>query len=317
MKQQHFEDIYSAQWQTFEKLLELQNDSDPNFAKNYRAVCHHYAIAKKRRYSAHLIEKLNQLVIKGHQKFYRQSSFSRFLIFNFFLTDFPHMLREQRIYILISSMLFLLPGIITFIACLYGENFIYSLMPTDSVKEMESMYDPALRTGLGERGSESDLVMFGYYIKNNIGIAFRTFAGGILFGLGSVFFLVFNGLMIGGVAGHLTQLQFTSTFYSFVIGHGAFELTAIVFSGAAGLKIGFALIAPGNDSRSDALRLAAKKAATIMIGSAFMLVIAAFIEAFWSSSQTISLSIKYSVGAFLWLIVLLYCILLGKSREFR
>ena len=75
-------------------------------------------------------------------------------------------------------------------------------------------------------------MMFGYYIKNNIGISFRTFAGGMLFGLGSVFFLVYNGLAIGATAGHLTQAGFASTFYPFVAGHGSFELTAGMGVGA-------------------------------------------------------------------------------------
>ncbi|MEO4017989.1 stage II sporulation protein M, partial [Pseudomonas rossensis] len=71
-----------------------------------------------------------------------------------------------------------------------------------------------------ERAASEDWVMFGYYIMHNIGIAFQTFASGLLFGLGSAFFLFFNGLMIGAVAGHLTHIGYGQTFWSFVVGHG-------------------------------------------------------------------------------------------------
>ncbi len=86
---------------------------------------------------------------------------------------------------------------------------------------------------------------FGHYIRNNIGVAFRCFAGGLFFGLGSTFFMVYNGALLGAVGGFLTERGLGHNFYSFVVTHGAFELTAIVLSGAAGLRIGHALLAPG------------------------------------------------------------------------
>ena len=107
-----------------------------------------------------------------------------------------------------------------------------------------------------ERSAETDFVMFGYYIANNIGIGFRTFAGGILFGIGTLFLLVYNGLVIGGVAGHLTAIGYRDTFWSFVSAHGAFELTAIAVCGAAGLRLARAVLAPSQYSRARALALA-------------------------------------------------------------
>ncbi|WP_331351678.1 stage II sporulation protein M, partial [Cellvibrio sp. UBA7671] len=82
------------------------------------------------------------------------------------------------------------------------------------------------------RESSTNIEMFGFYISNNIGVSFRTFASGILFGVGSIFFLVYNGLLMGAVSGHLTNAGFTETFFTFVVGHGSFELTAICISGA-------------------------------------------------------------------------------------
>ena len=100
-------------------------------------------------------------------------------------------------------------------------------------------------------------MMFGFYIRNNIGIAFQCFAGGIFAGLGSLFFLAFNGVAAGSPAGYLTARGHGETFYSFVVTHGAFELTAIVLAGAAGLRLGHALLVPGRHTRRAALERAA------------------------------------------------------------
>jgi len=109
---------------------------------------------------------------------------------------------------------------------------IYSVMGAESVRDFESMYDPENSAMGRERESDTDLLMFGYYIKHNISISFQMFAGGMLFGLGAVFFLFYNGLLLGAAAGHMANIGLGVTFFPFVIGHGAFELTAIVLSGA-------------------------------------------------------------------------------------
>ena len=192
---------------------------------------------------------------------------------------------------------------------------IFSLMSQEVVSNFESMYEPG-RSVIGrERTSATDVMMFGYYIKNNVGISFQSFAGGVLFGIGSLFVMVFNGLYIGGVAGHLTQLGYGAQFFPFVAGHSALELSAIVFSGAAGLKLGYALLSPGQVSRKIALRNAGRDSAWIIYGTTVMLILAAFVEAFWSSKTDIPANTKYLVGVLLWICVLGYCLLAGRSNR--
>src|SRR3954462_3286713 len=157
------------------------------------------------------------------------------------------------------------------------------------------MYGPGA-SRLGRRGAESDFYMFGFYIFNNVRIAFQTFAGGLACGVGALFFLVFNGLMIGAVAGHVTSIGYGTAFWSFVAGHSAFELGGIALSGAAGLRLGSALLAPGQLTRKDALAVAGREAGGMMYGVAAMIVAAAFVEAFWSSNSGLAHAIKYGVG---------------------
>jgi len=97
--------------------------------------------------------------------------------------------------------------------------------------------------------------------------------------------------------------------------HSAFELTAIVLSGAAGLRLGHALLAPKNLGRVQALVKAARESIVIIYGVIAMLLIAAAIEAFWSSQRWIPLPMKYSVAALCWIAVLSYLTLQGRGRD--
>lgn len=319
MKQQDFENIYVEEWLRFEsQITNYKNEKSPletTFPEQYRQICAQLSLAKQRHYSDDMIRRLNTLVMAGHHILYQQENRVRIKQISNALYSFIRTLRDNYVYLSLASILFILPAILAGLACYIDETLIYSLISPAQVDEIESMYNPALDKIGRERGSDTDLAMFGYYINNNIGIAFRTFAGGIFFGLGSVFFLCFNGLYIGAVAGKLTSVGYAVTFYPFVIGHGAFELTAIVFSGAAGLMIGYALINPGQLTRLSALKTASKEAVKILYGAAFMLFIAAFLEAFWSSSTELPIALKLGVGAISWFFVFWFCFFSSFGRR--
>jgi len=154
--------------------------------------------------------------------------------------------------------------------------------------------------------------MFGFYILNNISIGFQCFAGGLFAGVGSALFLFYNGLYGGAAAGYLTNIGLAGNFYSFVVTHSAFELTAICLSGAAGLRLGHAVVVPGRRSRRDALRHAAAQAVVLVYAVFALLLIAAAIEAFWSSARWIPPQVKYGVGAAAWTLVVAYFVLQGR-----
>ncbi|WP_286238342.1 stage II sporulation protein M [Neptuniibacter halophilus] len=319
MKQQEFETLYTEQWLRFQETLDaFQNKRQPpppEFPEQYRQICNHLSLARQRHYSEHTITRLNNLVMSGHHLLYQQDNRFRIHSVSNALNSFVATLRAQRKFVIFAALLFLLPTLLAGFSSYYSDSLIYSLISPEQVKEFEAMYDPSLNKIGRERGSDTDLAMFGHYINNNIGIAFRTFAGGIFFGLGSVFFLCYNGLFMGAIAGRLSSIGYGVTFYPFVIGHGALELTAIVFSGAAGLMLGYALINPGPYSRLQALKYSAREAVKIMYGAAFMLLIAAFIEAFWSSSTELPDTVKYAVGGALWLFVFWFCFFSPLGRH--
>ena len=156
--------------------------------------------------------------------------------------------------------------------------------------------------------------MFGYYISHNVSIGLSAFASGLVVGVGSVVVLVSNGIIIGAVFGHLHHIGSGGRLWSFVCGHAPFELTAIVLAGGAGLQLGLNWLMPGRRARGQALREAGIKGGQLCIGVVAMLVIAAFIEAFWSSKQQVPVALDYSVSVLLWGLVLGWLLLGGRRR---
>lgn len=309
MKQQSFEQQHQQSWQAIESHLDKPDKTQDSakFTESYMTICQHLALAKQRLYDPALVERLNTLVMRLYRQLYRYRSESRLNFYSFLVRDFPLAIYRHRYFIALAMLVSVVPGIVAGMWVYFDDTAIYSVLDSASVRQVEDMYDPAARVLGRERESDTDIFMFGFYIQNNIGVAFRCFAAGILAGIGTLFVLFFNGLHIGSIAGHLTRLDYVDTFYPFVITHGAFELTAIVFSGAAGFKLGYAVLQPGSYKRLDAIKLAGRESVPMVYGIVLMLIIAAFIEAFWSSSATLPINVKYTVGSICWFLVLLYC----------
>ena len=317
MSREGFEARYQEQWQEFDALLEQLDARKPieadRFLELYRGVCHQLALARHRQYSADVVRRLNGLARRGHERLYGAQANPLGRARRYLSAGFARDVRRHKGYLWAALALFGLPffGLIGVLQL--EPELVHAIIPPAQLVELEAMYEPsANQAAQASRGVEQNILMFGFYIYNNVGIAFRTFASGLLFGLGSIFFLVYNGVFIGASAGHLTQIGYTEPFWSFVIGHGAFELTAIVLAGMTGLKIGFALLAPGQRTRARALVEEGRDSAGLVGGFATMLVIAAFLEAFWSPLP-IDAASKYAVGGILWLAVIGYFVFAGRG----
>lgn len=326
MRQHQFEAAYQAQWEQLAQLLiELEKPKRKRtiaaelleqLPHLYREACNHYALAQSRRYSPALEAQLHDLVLRSHRQLYRRRSALLWRLINFIAVDFPQAFRANVAFFWLATALLFMPGLLIGGYIYNKPELVYSVMDESQVAMYEEMYDPSNRK-LGrskKRTAETDLYMFGFYIKNNISVGFRTFAGGMLLGIGTILLLVFNGIAMGSVAGHLTRMGYSDTFWPFVSGHGAFELTAIVICGAAGLLLAHAIVSPGQLTRVEALKNKANEAIKLVMGSVIMLLIAAFLEAFWSSSNLDS-SIKYSAAALFWTMVIIYFALAGRRAN--
>ncbi|MDT3487889.1 stage II sporulation protein M [Stenotrophomonas maltophilia] len=318
MKQEQFVARYQQEWQELEQWLLLRAGAsrrarrkasglaldDTAVPQRYRRLCQQLALARERGYSPQLVQRLQQLMQQGHSVLYRTRPTRWRAALEFLVADFPLLVRSQARSMWVALAMFALPAIACFVLAQVYPDLIHTLMDNRQIAAMERMYDPAAER-LG-RDSGTDWMMFGHYILNNISIALRTFASGLLAGLGTLLVLLFNGVTIGAVAGHLQHIGHGGPFWRFVVGHGAFELTAIVIAGGAGLQLGMKLLAPGRRGRLDALVDGGRIGARLCLGVTFMLLVAAFIEAFWSSIAEVPAWIKFSVAGVLWAGVLLW-----------
>ncbi|MET0987113.1 MAG: stage II sporulation protein M [Steroidobacteraceae bacterium] len=319
-----FEQRYGADWEELEQwLAQLRGASKrksatpvqgERFAALYRRACEQLALARARSYPAHMIERLEHLTADAHQVIYARQQFGVTRLRALFAHEFPRAVRAHALYVWIALAVFGVPTLVLGVLVYQRPELVLSVVDPLQAAQFEQMYSPAARA-IGRRTAEADWMMFGFYIKNNIGIAFQCFASGILFGVGSLFYMAYNGALGGAIAGYVTERGYGETFYSFVVTHAAFELTAIVLAGAAGLRLGHALLAPGRYTRKQALVLASKEATVLVYGITLMLLIAAAIEAFWSSAQWIPPWVKFAVAALCWIAVLSYLCLQGRRAS--
>lgn len=315
MKELQFIQQRRADWEAWDLWLKTPTPAWDDLPHRFRILCQDVSLAEDRHYSEHLLAELRDRVLAAHQRIYGARKPSGGDRLRFLLRDLPRLVRREIRLALASGLLFFLPLAITLITLQSYPDGVYFLLSPETVSEIEEMYSPTAATMGRPRHAPDDVMMLGHYIANNVQIDFQCFAAGLIFGLGSIFFLVYNGLVIGAVAGHLTQLGYIETFWGFVAGHSAPELSGVVLSGMAGLKLGYALVAPGRLPRTAALKQAAIPAVKLLYGAAGLTFGAAFIEAFWSPWRAVPVTVKYSVGIVFWLALIAYFALVGRERH--
>jgi uncharacterized membrane protein SpoIIM required for sporulation len=317
-----FEQLYEKEWEELELTLERHKAapsaraiSGARFTELYRHTCGHLAIARSRSYPSHLVDRLEHLTAACHQLIYQQREFGIASLLRIATRDFPVAVRAQKAYVAAATLIFMVPTLVLGFLVYAQPELILSVVDAETAAEFDSMYSSSAESIGRVRSVDTDWMMFGVYIRNNIGVAFQCFAGGLFAGLGSIFFLAFNGAFGGAIAGYLTERGLGSTFYSFIVTHAAFELTAIVLAGAAGLRIGHSLLAPGRQTRVQSLIAASRESVVLLYGVTGMLVIAAVIEAFWSSASWLPPTVKYGVAALCWVVVFAYFTLQGRHAR--
>jgi uncharacterized membrane protein SpoIIM required for sporulation len=304
-------------WQEFSKLVtgkrkELKKGS-VSFIHMFREITQDLNTAKACGFDPVIIERLNNLVNEGNQILYKQHTWPVKAPVNFLLNTFPQKVRSQWRGILAVTLLFYgLAGFFGFL-CLRFPDISKEIFSEEYLSQLEKMYNPENSYYLKPRDVTGDADMFGFYIYNNISIAFQTFASGIIAGVGSILIICFNGGLFGIIFGHLYNVGFADNLFAFVIAHGSFELTAIVFSGYAGLLMGYRFFVTKGLSRTASLKKAGQDALPIMAGSTIMLVIAAAIEAFWSSRHEFPFELRIVVGTGLWILLLFYFLFAGRK----
>ncbi len=244
----------------------------------YRSVCADLARARALELGEDVLAHLDGLAGRAHNQLYggRKAQLSPVRLL---ARDFPREIRAQWPFFLAASVLFYGPMLLGIVGSLMDTSFAATVLPPEQLMALEQMYSGDVARSAGE-----DPAMAGFYVYNNGSIALRSFVTGALGGLGSVFYLVYNGLVLGTVKGYLFAVGRGVYLLSFIAGHGPWELTGIVVAGAAGLKLGWSLVVTGGRTRVGSLRAAGPSLFKLVSGATSFILIAAMIEGFWSAT---------------------------------
>jgi uncharacterized membrane protein SpoIIM required for sporulation len=251
-----------------------------DFARRYRAACSDLALATGMQFPDSTVDYLQQLVADAHTQLYRIESFSIVSWLRNLIVEVPRRtIGDPCTWIAAAVFVVLFVGGMT--AAWMRPGFAADVVGDGTLANFESMY--AERPGSG-RFSSGRAEMAGFYVFHNAGIGLRCFAGGILFGVGSLAALAFNGIFLGTIFGHMLASPVADHFGEFVTAHAPCELTAIVLSAAAGLRLGWALVDTRGWGRWESLRRTAPAALGTAGLATVLFIVAAYIEGFVSPS---------------------------------
>jgi uncharacterized membrane protein SpoIIM required for sporulation len=225
---------------------------------------------------------------------------------NFFRANFPAAVRREWPYVAASTGIFLLAALIAFWATLYDPIYAEAMLPPGMLEMAERVVERHEVRGDWLPGMQRPIASSGI-MTNNIQVAFLAFSAGILFGLGTIYILFVNGMLVGSLSAVVSDadLATLSNLWGFIAPHGVIEIPAILLAGSAGLILGHALINPGQYNRRTALKLAGRRAFTIVLGVAAILVVAGIIEGFFSPTQTPD-AIKFTFAGVLFFLFVTY-----------
>ena len=289
MKQTAFVEKRASTWERLESLLGvaerrgvrgLAPDEVAELGRTYRWTTSDLAYAQGRRFDAALLEYLNRLTARAHAYVYggsAETGWSR--IRRFYAETFPAEFRRSFSYFAICTALTVVTAIVAYVVIRTHPADAYALLPKQLVPPeiTKSLHDSNFMHSFAESPEMASAI-----ITNNVRVCFAAFAGGISFGIYTIYIIAFNGLMLGGVGALFTNAGFGADFWATVAPHGVIELTAIQISGAGGLLLAAGIVYPGRMRRKDALVANARRAGVLIAGVASMLVVAGTIEGFVS-----------------------------------
>lgn len=256
----------------------------------------------------HLAGYLNQLLASAHNLIYMGRRLPRSGIWQFYRAGFPRAFRANFSYIVAAFAIFFAAAVAGFLACL-GEpsfqRFFLGPKMSDTIEHRQMWTESVLTM----KPLASSWIM-----TNNLTVSFTTFALGISAGLGTLYMLAVNGLLMGVVSAACWQARMGLRLATFVAPHGVLELPAIFIAAAGGLLIARGLLFPGPLPRRDALVLYGGQGVRLALGIIPMLFVAGIIEGFLSASP-MPTSAKFALAAALFALLTLY---LGRAgRENR
>ena len=286
-----------------------------DLARLYRQAISHLAQARTQREEPEVARYLNDLVARAHGRIYaaRRRRLPRPGVF--FLRTFPQTFRRTIWFTLLAATLFYGAGVATFLAVRANPTTARSLLDEKFTRYLDNFMEEedAASKYFGTRTQGvSATALSSFLMTNNIQVAFMTFAGGATAGLVTLYALITNGMMLGVFLGMAENHGQMLEFVAIVAPHGMIELSAICIAGAAGLRMAYGLLDPGDVRRVEALARAAKDAVVLALGAAPLLVVAGIIEGFVAPSG-MDMAPRCLIGAMTGVVLLAYLLLCGHG----
>ncbi|MGB2654322.1 MAG: stage II sporulation protein M, partial [Candidatus Acidiferrum sp.] len=256
--------------------------------------------------SKQLAAYLNQLLGRGHNLIYHGQRPKFRAIVRFYSKTYPSIFRETLPQTLLAVAIFAVTGLGAWIVAAHDPGFSYRLLGPQMMETIErrEMWTHSIVTikPLASSG----------IMTNNLSVAFSTFALGITAGLGTIWMMVVNGLLIGVIGAATWKAGMALQLWSFVAPHGVLELPAIFIAGGAGLEIARGLLFPGLLPRRQSLAAAGGRGARLLLGTIPLLVVAGIIEGFFSPSNA-PVGMKFLLAAVLFVALLTYLFLVNRT----
>jgi uncharacterized membrane protein SpoIIM required for sporulation len=298
-------------WKTLDQLLKqaekqgiksLKPSQIQTLASLYRSASADLARAQTHQISEILTGNLQALTSRGYSLIYQSSRQQEWRsLLTFYRQGFPAIVRQTWVYTAISTTLFILSYLFAWWYSMRDPEFMTLIVPGHLISKVQQDGELWMGSILGHEPAAASDIM-----TNNISVCFKVIAGGISAGFFTCLLLIFNGLLIGGVAALVQQNGLAGPFWGFVLPHGSLELPAIFLSGGAGLLLARALLYPGQFKRIDALKHYGQQATQLVYGIVPMLVIAGVIEGFLSPSPLLPDFIKYAIGTVIFITFMTY-----------
>ena len=280
----------------------------------YRAATSDLALAQRDFPSHAVTSHLNQLVAQAHMVIYRSEPLSAVRLLGFATSGFARLYRQNLPYILCAALLLILPAIAAGVGTAWRMETSHWLLPRGVQEVIPQLERRELWTSIPvlERPYASAFVM-----SNNIRVAILAFASGVLAGPLTVWILISNGLIIGGLTGLTSHYGLSFELWTFVIGHGVLELSVVFIAGGSGLMLAWSVLRPGLLSRRDALTRAARQAVYLVLGCIPLLVVAGIIEGFLSPAGHVPWQAKWATGLGTGAALYSYLLLAGREPRSR
>jgi len=227
---------------------------------------------------------------------------------SFFSRTFPGIVWESRRFIAVSAVVFFVPALVI------GVWLAHSPKAIDAVGSA-ALRETYINHDFAAYYRSQPSAQFAAKVQtNNITVAFLAFAGGITGGVLTVVALAENGANIGLAGGLFANAHKLPVFFGLILPHGLLELTSVVIAGAAGLRLGWALIDPGDRSRTEALSAEGRRSVALVAGLILTFVVAGLIEGFVAGSA-LSTPVRITIGAAAEALFIGYVVVLGRAAE--